>query len=177
MSRQFPIFLDISNKKIYVYGAGKIASRRVMTLLDFSPCLTVVAPQASPKIMEASEAGMLRWVCEKYEAGTVPEDAFMVLAATDDNAVNEAVWRECKGKRIPVNVCSDRSLCDFQFPGVAIKDDVVIGINAGGADHRLAREWTDRIRKEVEKDGYDDQAEKAQNDSKAQKNGPGDQDG
>ena len=54
MSRQFPIFLDISNKKIYVYGAGKIASRRVMTLLDFSPCLTVVAPQASPKIMEAS---------------------------------------------------------------------------------------------------------------------------
>ena len=77
MSRQFPIFLDISNKKIYVYGAGKIASRRVMTLLDFSPCLTVVAPQASPKIMEASEAGMLRWVCEKYEAGTVPEDAFM----------------------------------------------------------------------------------------------------
>ena len=147
MSRQFPIFLDISNKKIYVYGAGKIASRRVMTLLDFSPCLTVVAPQASPKIMEASEAGMLRWVCEKYEAGTVPEDAFMVLAATDDNAVNEAVWRECKGKRIPVNVCSDRSLCDFQFPGIAVKDDVVIGINSGGTDPGKVKETRRRLTK------------------------------
>ena len=177
MSRQFPVFVDISNKKIYVYGAGTIASRRVKTLLDFSPCLTVTAPEASGLIRKASEEGKLVWRQGEYEPGGIPADAFMVLAATDDASVNEAVFRECREKGIPVNVCSDRGLCDFQFPGIALKGDVVIGINAGGSNHRLAKTWTDRIRKEVEKDGYDDQAEKAQNDSKAQKNGAGDQDG
>lgn len=164
MSRQFPVFLDISSKKIYVYGAGRIASRRVKTLLDFSPCLTVIAPEASQVIRDAHDAGILTWIQGGYEAGAVPADACMVLAATDDSAVNEEIWRECREKGIPVNVCSDRSLCDFQFPGIALKGDVVIGINAGGCDHRLAKKWTDRIRKEVERDGNDDQAQKAQND-------------
>ena len=177
MSRLFPVFLDISNKKIYVYGAGKIASRRVKTLLDFSPCLTVTAPEASQTVREASEEGRLVWICGPYRPGTVPADCCMVLAATDDGAVNEEIWRECRRKGIPVNVCSDRNLCDFQFPGIAHKDDVVIGINAGGSDHRLAKEWTDRIRREVERDGYDDQAQKASHDGKTQEDGTGDQDG
>ena len=177
MSRQFPVFLDISNKKIYVYGAGKIASRRVKTLLDFSPCLTVTAPDASQPVRTAAEAGRLTWIRGTYEPGSVPADACMVLAATDDAAVNEEIWRECREKGIPGKLCSARTLCDFQFPGIAVKGDVVIGINAGGSDHRLAKEWTDRIRREVEKDGYDDQAQKASHDGKTQEDGTGDQDG
>jgi siroheme synthase (precorrin-2 oxidase/ferrochelatase) len=48
-----------------------------------------------------------------------------------------------------------------------MKDDLVIGINAGGQDHRLARAWTEKIRKEVEEDGYDGQTEKAADDSRS----------
>lgn len=155
MAKNFPVFLDISNKKINVYGAGTIASRRVETLLAFAPLLTVIAPRASDRIQKAAEAGALIYHKETYIPGSIPADSFMVLAATGDSSVNELIYQECKEKGIPVNVCSNRNHCDFQFPGIAAKGDLVIGINAGGNDHHLAKVWTDRIRKEVEKNGYD----------------------
>ncbi len=149
MHRKFPLFFDITDKKIIAYGAGRIATHRVETLLAFAPSLTVIAPEASEAIREAETAGKLTYRETCYETGGIPDDAWMVLAATDDQAVNEAIWRECKQRGILVNVCSDRRLCDFQFPGIAFADDLVIGVNAGGTDHRLARRWTEKIQKEV----------------------------
>lgn len=171
MPRQFPLFVDISGRKIYVYGAGRIASRRVETLLFFGPCLTVVAPEASETVLGAAQKGWLAFRRERYLPGSIPDDSFFVLAATDDRAVNEAVYRECKEKGILVNVCSDRDLCDFQFPGIAVKEELVIGVNGGGNAHSLAGAWTKRIRKEVEEDGNDNQAEKASNHGKASEDG------
>lgn len=156
MAKQFPVFLDISNKKINVYGAGRIASRRVRTLLAFEPLLTVFAPEASEMIQKEAEERKLIWNRETYRPGSIPADIWMVLAATDNAAVNEEIYRECRKKGILVNVCSNRAHCDFQFPGIASRGDLVIGINAGGRDHHLAKIWTDRIRKEVEENGYDD---------------------
>lgn len=75
--------------------------------------------------------------------------------------------RKYREKGILVNVCSDQTLCDFHFPGIASKGELVIGINAGGKDHHLARKWTEKIRKEVEEDGYDHQAEKASHNGKS----------
>ncbi|MCD8197338.1 MAG: bifunctional precorrin-2 dehydrogenase/sirohydrochlorin ferrochelatase [Lachnospiraceae bacterium] len=149
MHRKFPLFFDITDKKIFVYGAGRIATRRVETLLAFAPSLTVAAPEASETIREAERAGKLTYRESCYAEGSIPDDAWMVLAATDDAAVNEAIWHECKAKGILVNVCSDRKLCDFQFPGIAFQENLVIGVNAGGNDHRLARSWTEKIQKEV----------------------------
>ena len=167
MARNFPLFLDISDKKILVYGAGRIASRRVGTLLAFASSLTVFAPKASETVLNAWKEGKLSYQQCAYEPGTIPEDAFLVLAATDNADVNEEIWRECRKKKILVNVCSNREHCDFQFPGIAVKDDLVIGINAGGSDHHLAKAWTDKIRKEVFQNGYDDQTEKTSDVSKA----------
>ena len=152
MPKKFPLFIDLTEKKVVVYGAGVIASRRVETLLAFTSSLTVFAPEAS----ELVEEGYLVWKREAYQEGTIPADAFMVLAATNDAWVNTQIWKECKEKQkhILVNVCSDRDLCDFQFPGIASRGDLVIGINAGGQDHRLAKTWTDKIKKEVTEDGF-----------------------
>ncbi|MFG6330696.1 MAG: bifunctional precorrin-2 dehydrogenase/sirohydrochlorin ferrochelatase [Lachnospiraceae bacterium] len=177
MAKRFPVFLDLTDREIHVYGAGRIAARRVETLLAFSPRLTVHAPEASGRIHEAASQGKLLLREEMYEPGTIPADTFMVLAATNDAGVNERICAECREKKIPVNVCSDRELCDFHFPGIASKGELVIGVHAGGAAHSLAKKWTDRIRREVEEDGYDNQAEEASDDGKAQKDGAGDADG
>ncbi|MCI8532476.1 MAG: bifunctional precorrin-2 dehydrogenase/sirohydrochlorin ferrochelatase [Lachnospiraceae bacterium] len=175
--RKFPVFLDIAEKEIHVYGAGRIAGRRVETLLLFAPCLTVHAPEVSVPLQKAASEGKLRIQREVYQPGSIPADAFMVLAATDDSAVNNGIYEECQEKGILVNVCSDRTRCDFHFPGIAVKEDLVIGINAGGKDHSLAKKWTDRIRKEVEEDGYDNQAEKASDNGNLKEDGAGDTDG
>ena len=45
----FPMFVDISHKKVVVVGAGTIAKRRIRTLVDFTECLTVIAPEVNPE--------------------------------------------------------------------------------------------------------------------------------
>lgn len=177
MPKHFPVFLDLTGKAIHIYGAGRIASRRANTLLAFASCLTVHAPQASKCIEKAAAEGRLILRREPYEPGTIEQDAFMVLAATDDPLVNRQICEECRAKGIPVNVCSDRTLCDFHFPGIASRGELVIGINAGGTDHRLARKWTEKIQREVEEDGYDDKAQKASDNGKSQEDGAGNTDG
>ena len=48
----FPMFVDISHKKVVVVGAGTIAKRRIRTLVDFTECLTVIAPEVNPELLE-----------------------------------------------------------------------------------------------------------------------------
>ena len=157
MPKKFPLFIDLTEKKVVVYGAGVIASRRVETLLAFTSSLTVFAPEASERVQRAAEEGYLVWKREAYQEGT----------ATNDAWVNTQIWKECREKHILVNVCSARDLCDFQFPGIASRGDLVIGINAGGQDHRLAKIWTDKIKKEVTEDGFNNQTKTSSDISKA----------
>ena len=68
MSRYFPLFIDLEGKKIAVVGAGKIASRRIRTLLEFGAELTVLAPEASEEVRCLAEEGRLIWRREAYRA-------------------------------------------------------------------------------------------------------------
>ena len=59
MAKRFPIFLDLADREIHVYGGGRIASRRVETLLPFSPRLTVHAPRVTAQLQKAALEGRL----------------------------------------------------------------------------------------------------------------------
>ena len=65
--------------------------------------------------------------------------AYMVIAATNDWKLNDEIYRVCKEEGIYVNVADDKSKCDFYFPGVYMKDEVVVGITASGLNHKKAR--------------------------------------
>ncbi len=146
MSRYFPLFVNLEGKKVIVYGAGVIGSRRILALLEFGCCLTVAAPEASKEVQRLSKEGKIIWQKKKYESGEISRDACFVLAASSDREVNAQIGAECREKHIPVNVSSDRELCDFYFPGLAVKEELVAGVTAGGSDHRKAREVTEKIR-------------------------------
>lgn len=147
----FPLFVDISNMNIFVAGGGKIAARRVNTLLAFTRNITVAAPEVCPAIRELAEAGRITWIEDPYSVGML-EGADIVLAATDDHGVNRKIVEDCRKieaeeqHRILVNVADDKSLCDFYFPGIVQKDDIVIGINSGGKNPGKVS----RIRKKIE---------------------------
>ena len=55
------------------------------------------------------------------------------------------IGAECKKKKILVNVCSDKNLCDFYFPGLAVNGNLVAGVTAGGEDHKRARAATEKV--------------------------------
>lgn len=135
----FPMFMDISDKKVLVIGGGKVAARRVRTLLDFAGEILVVAPDAKEEIVQLAKEGIISYEKRPYEKSDL-NGADIVLAATDDISLNDEIYGDCKRLGITVNVASDREKCDFHFPGIVKKGPVVIGINAGGNDHRGAKE-------------------------------------
>ena len=74
------------------------------------------------------------------------DGADMVLAITDDKELNQTIGALCREKGIPVNTSHNKDLCDFYFPGVVQKENVVVGVTASGEDHARARRVTGQIR-------------------------------
>lgn len=141
----FPMFIDLSDKYIVVVGGGKIATRRVKTLYQFTRNILVVSPKLTRELQDMVKAGQIRWINRKCRRSDLSM-AYMVLAVTDDAGVNDDIYRICKEEGIYVNVASDKDKCDFHFPGIVKYDEVVIGVNAGGADHKKVK----KVRMEIE---------------------------
>lgn len=135
----FPLFVDLTEKKAVVIGAGKIAGRRIKTLLPFVGSMKVVAPKAGEDVLRLVRENELEYVQKAYDIEDI-KDADLVIAATDLKDVNDQVYADCKNAGILVNIASCQKKCDFQFPGILEYDGVVLGFNGSGRDHRKVKE-------------------------------------
>ena len=142
----FPMFIDLTDRKIFVAGGGRIARRRIEALVKFGADIHVVAPQVCPEIALLAEEGKIKILLREYRPSDLDGMEFAV-AATDDREVNRAVYAECRKRGIPVNVADDKTLCDFYFPALVLTDDVVIGIGSGGESPGRVKEVRQRIEK------------------------------
>lgn len=147
----FPLFMDMSEKKAVFVGGGAVALRRVRTLLQFVGDIVVYAPEFSPELVRFASDGVISLVRRSYDP-SVLDGADMVFACTNDADLNNSVWEECKRRGVLVNVCSDRFKCDFHFPGVVVQDNVVVGVNAGGKDHRRVKQLRAHIQTMMEQE-------------------------
>ena len=145
----FPLFFDLSDRTVLVVGGGPIAARRVKTLLPFTGRVVVTAPECTDELTALADAGKIERRARRFEPADL-DGASLVLCATGDAVADGGIRALCAGRGIPVNVASDRDLCDFYFPGIARKGSVVVGVTAGGTDHALARETTEKIRELLE---------------------------
>lgn len=148
----FPLFVDLGDKRAVFVGGGTIALRRIRTLLPFVGELVVYAPSFSPELEQMAYDGTIRLVHQLYDE-SVLDGADIVFACTNNGEVNDMVWEACKRRGILVNVCSDRNKCDFYFPGVAQHGNMVVGVSAGGKDHRRVRQLKSRIQCLMEEEG------------------------
>ncbi|WP_099467983.1 precorrin-2 dehydrogenase/sirohydrochlorin ferrochelatase family protein [Konateibacter massiliensis] len=147
---KFPLFIPLEQKKIMIFGAGKVAYRRINTLLLFHADITVVAPKVYRELESLIADNKIQWIPNSYPAHGIEEDAFLVLAATDDEAINEKIYKECKRLHILGNNAGNQKQCDFFFPAVVTTEDVSIGIAGDGTNHKKVREIAEKIRKERE---------------------------
>ncbi len=159
----FPMFVNINDRNIAVVGGGKIACRRIKTLLQFSCNLRIVAKEISEEIRQIvqehiainQKAGLNRSI-ELLEEEFEIEDiigADMVLAATNNREINQGIGQQCRERGMLVNVADAKEECDFYFPGVVMQGPLVVGITAQGKSHSLAKKGSEVIKNAV-KDIY-----------------------
>ena len=150
----FPMFIDIEGKHILVVGAGKIALRRVQTLLQFRARIKVIAKEIPKEQKEAFHLlvseGKIVLEEKAFEESDLTEAFFLVLAATNVKKLNHEICMLCRKRKILANTATDRTDCDFYFPAVAVQEVLVVGITGDGSDHRKVAETAARIRKVLE---------------------------
>lgn len=152
--RWFPMFFDLRQWRILVVGCGKIARRRIQTLLGFNPGQICVVARETEKGREMwGDLPNMEIRQREYRTEDL-EGCRMVLAATDDAELNRRIGGECRSRGILVNVASDRALCDFHFPGVAVSGPITVGVNAAGVDHGSARRTREQIQMFLDQGGH-----------------------
>ncbi len=142
---RFPLFIDLTGRAVVVVGGGTVGLRRAAALRRFGARVTVVAPA----LREALEG--VDWVERAYREGDL-QGAFLAVAATDDRAVNHAVYEEAKRAGVPVNVCDCQEECDFFFPALCETGGVVAGVAGDGGDHQKTARAAALIRRVWEED-------------------------
>ncbi len=141
----FPLYVDIENQKCVVVGGGKVAAGKIRQLAAFGADITVIAPEVCGEVCAlARQPGIL--LRQRRFAAADIAGAALVVAATDDEAVNRQVSALCGRAKIPVNVVDEKELCSFYFPAIVRRGDVVVAVSTGGESPALAA----RLRKELE---------------------------
>ena len=100
----FPVSIDLNNKNILVIGAGKIALRKVKTLLDYNCNITVITKEISEEeFLELEKENKIKILKNQEFEEKFLEDTFLVVSATDNKELNDKISKLCMSKNILVN--------------------------------------------------------------------------
>lgn len=145
-TKYFPLFVSLEDKSILIFGAGKIATRRINSLLSFCPRITVVAPEAYSTLPENIITHPFVTIRDaSYQPGEI-HDVDLVIAATDQQDVNHAIYLECKEKNILVGNAANQNECDFFFPAIVETDQITLGLCSHGQNHSAVRKLAASLR-------------------------------
>ncbi len=140
----FPLFLDLRGRRVLVVGGGEVAARKVAALLDSGAAVVVVAPTITPSLAALAQANRLAHI----PAAFAPEQldgSWLVIAATDDDAVNRAVAAAAHARRVFINVVDDADLASAQLPARVQRGPLQVAISSGGASPMLARHLREQL--------------------------------
>lgn len=141
----FPLFADLNGRAVLVVGGGAVAGRKVEALLHAGARPRVGAPYLSPPLRELAEAGRIDWLPGLFDTRWLAEDVWLVIAATDTGAINQAVARAAEAQRLFVNVVDDAQLSRFHVPAVVERGALQIAVSSGGAAPMVARHVRRRL--------------------------------
>src|SRR5215471_4397492 len=141
----YPVFLKLDGHKVLIVGGGNVAEQKIEAVLRSARDVTVLAPQVSDRIRRWAEQGRLAHLATEYRAG-MARGYFLVIAATDSETVNRAVYKEARENGALANAVDDPDYCSFYAPAVVARGDFQIAISTGGASPALAQ----HVRRELE---------------------------
>jgi glutamyl-tRNA reductase len=142
---RFPLFVDLTGKKIAVIGAGPIALRRISALCSYPCAIRVTAPEAVGDIEKLHHDHKIVYIRKAYEPADIA-DAYLVIAATDDRALNHQIALDAEKNGQYCSIADCREECTFYFPATVHYEGGVIGICGTGGDHAKTKEIASDIR-------------------------------
>ncbi len=150
----YPMMMDLNGEPVLVVGGGRVARRKVASLLECGAIVTVMAPEVDEELEALAHEEHIDWMPQEFSTRILecfPEPT-LIFGTTDDREVNTAVYEAAVERRIPCNIADVPDLCTFTVPAVMERGDLTIAVSTGGASPALAR----RIREQLDEQfGYE----------------------
>lgn len=147
--RLYPLFADLRGRIVLVVGGGMVAARKVAALRSAGAQVRVSAPALERGLQEMSARGEIEHLHGVFRHDWLDE-AWLVVAATDDRAVNRTIASAAAERRLLANVVDDAELSSFQVPSVVERGPLQVAISTGGAAPMLARHLREKLEAQLD---------------------------
>ncbi|TXH67838.1 MAG: uroporphyrinogen-III C-methyltransferase [Thiothrix sp.] len=139
--KRYPMFMCLQHRPCLVVGAGKVALRKAESLLEAGAKLTLIAPELDSELAKVLKqySQQMTWKQREFQDEDITGQ-YLIIAATNNAAVNARVAELANARQIPVNVVDNQAACSFIVPSVVDRSPVMIAVSTGGASPVLARQ-------------------------------------
>lgn len=138
MGNFYPVSLNLKDKKCLVVGGGRVAERKVASLLACEAIVYVVSPLLTPLLNQLFCDGKIFYLNRDFCQQDL-KDCLLVICATNDSIINQSVAQQAMQQNILVNVVDKPELCNFFVPAVLQRGDLTISVSTAGKSPLLAR--------------------------------------
>jgi precorrin-2 dehydrogenase / sirohydrochlorin ferrochelatase len=145
LPKYYPVMLDVRARPALVIGGDRIAAEKAAALAASGAQVSVLSAEFGAEVLALAERGQVVLRAKSYEPGDLA-GAFVVVAATTDPQLIEAIWQETQRSGQPVNIVDVPRYCTFILPSVLRRGKLTIAVSTEGASPSLAK----RIRQQLE---------------------------
>ncbi|MCU0539106.1 MAG: bifunctional precorrin-2 dehydrogenase/sirohydrochlorin ferrochelatase [Desulfobacterales bacterium] len=142
--RYYPVQLDIRGRACLVVGGGAVGTRKAETLAACGGRVTVVSPEATAALQQMAAEGRVALALRNYNE-TDLEGIFLVIGATDDEALNRRISADAEARRILCNIADRPEICNFILPSILRRGDLVITFSTSGQSPAFAKKLRQRL--------------------------------
>ena len=128
---KYPIFLELKHKTVLIIGGGNIALRKAQALIRAQAKVLIIAQTICTSIKELCSHNQVEFNETDYNQKYLNKKT-LVIAATDNMALNERIYQDCQINNIPCNTVDIPHLCDFYVPAVMHQGNLQIAVSTNG---------------------------------------------
>ncbi|MYL28294.1 NAD(P)-binding protein [Halobacillus halophilus] len=129
-----PLSIDLYKKRVVIVGGGKVAEKRMKSLLPEDPEVTVISPELTENLRQLWEEGAFEWKRKPYAEGDASR-AFLLITAADQLEVNEQA--EAEAKEVPLINRADNGGGNVHFPAHMKRGRLSVSVTTNGASPKL----------------------------------------
>lgn len=140
-----PLFINWENQKITVIGGGKIATRKITSLLDTGAKIRIISPSLTDRLVELVHAGSIAWTKDIYKPVHC-QDTFFLIAATDNKELNRNILQDAKVFHIPLSLnISAHEKGNTIMPAILKHEGFQLAISSNGENPSAAKQFKEKL--------------------------------
>ena len=151
----FPLFINLENKKVLVIGGGKVAAKKIEKILEYGADITVVTENVvEEKLLKLENVKIennQKIENDKAKIEKLVKGYFLVIAATDDEELNENIANVCDSNGMLINNVSSKVKMNAMFGGIVKNSEFQIAIYTSGKNCKRSRAMKSEIQKVLDK--------------------------